>query len=359
MRRLVHSILLCFIILHINGVVAQTKSSNTFNPDISANFLGLWGNGSAISDDPITSPHRGFSLQETEFQFAANVDPYSKAVMTFAIAQEDGEESYSIDPEEVYLETISLPNVTLRAGKFKLAVGKHNQLHTHAFPFIDAPLIHQQLLGDEGLNESGVSASFLFPTSWYSEVIVQAFSLRNEKLFGSEKSSDTGGLLKFKNLWDLNQDLTLEFGTSGMIGKNRMDKSSSVIAADLTFKWRPAEGGKYQAFIWSTEYLQGDRKGTVDANGKPLARLGGLASWLQYQFAERWWVQTRYEYLGIVREDVIPFQTKQSLLLGFFPSEFSGLKLQYDHITTQGSDSQYAILLQYSISIGSHPAHAY
>jgi hypothetical protein len=296
-------------------------------------------------------------LQEAEIQFTADVDPYFKAVALFSVSQEDkvSPRKFGIDPEEVYLETLSLPSVTIRAGKFKMAMGKHNQLHSHAYPFIDGPLINTQLLGEEGLNEAGVSAALLLPTGWFSEITAQAFENSNDTLFNSPTSNDAGGLVHLKNLWDLSDDLTAELGLSGAMGKNTAEKTSSIYGADFTMKWRPAVGGKYHALIWSTEYLQGDRKGMAQES------LGGLATWLQYQFAQRWWIQGRYEHVGFGRSDAAtqPLQNKESVLIGFFPSEFSGIRLQYDHLSTEGSNANNAFAIQYNVSIGAHPAHAY
>ncbi len=352
-------LLICVLQFYVRSALAQ--STKNFNPDISANFLGLFLSGTDISNDRSNVPHNGFSLQEAEIQFTADVDPYTKASVLMAVGQETGDVGYVIDPEEIFIETISLPYVTLKAGKFKLALGKHNQLHAHAYPFVDVPLIHQAILGDEGLNESGISAAVLLPAKWYSEIVLQIFSLTNENLYSSPKSRQSGGLVHLKNLWDINSDLTFELGLSATEGRNQFDENSSVIGIDLTSKWRPASGGKYQAFIWSAEYLQSQRRGLTDTNtGNSIAQLGGGATWLQYQFNERWWIQARYEYLGLPHPEEIPFQNKQSILLGFFPSEFSGFRLQYDRINTQGKeDIDHAIALQYNISIGAHPAHAY
>jgi hypothetical protein len=81
---------------------------------------------------------------------------------------------------------------------------------------------------------------------------------------------------------------------------------------------------------------------------------------VQYQFSQRWWAQARYEYVGAPQESGFAAQTKQSALLGFFPSEFSGLRLQYDHLRVAGAErDEHTIAFQYNISIGAHPAHAY
>jgi hypothetical protein len=348
------------------GVPVASKGK-AFNPDISANFLALIQGGNQISKVRNDANHAGFSLQEAEVQFSADVDTYFRAVTLLAVGQETNAVGsaveYGIDPEEVFLETLSLPYVTLKAGKFKLALGKQNQLHAHAYPFIDAPLIHQDLLGDEGLNEVGLSAAVLLPTSWYSEIILQAFEPSNEDLFKSPSSEDMGGLVRLKNLFDLSEDLTAEVGLSGALAKNQFSQNASIYGADLTFKWRPSVGGKYQALIWSTEYLQGNRKGLTDStSGASQEKLAGLATWLQYQFAERWWVQARYENEGLSRSDAAtqPTKNKESFLIGFFPSEFSGLRIQYDHLKTEGvADAAHVFALQYNVSIGAHPAHAY
>lgn len=356
-------------------VSAQTRAAGKpFNPDISVNFLGLARSGTGISDKRTEKPHNGIQLQEAEMQFMADVDPYFRASALFSVEQEDDKSSYGVDPEEIYLESISLPVITLRAGKFKMALGKHNQLHTHAFPFIDAPLINTKLLGDDGLNEAGVSASALIPLPWFSELTVQAISLGNDALFASRNSGDLGTLGHFKNLWDLTDSTTLELGFSGVTGNNQYARASTVWGSDFTVKWRPSSGGKYHALIWSTEYLQGARLGkTADRDvadpsnpsttvtiTEPVDRLGGIASWLQFQFAERWWAQARYEYVGVPRSQPLNDVSKQSALIAFLPSEFSGLRLQYDWIEDSSRPQRdHAIAFQYNVTIGAHPAHAY
>ena len=52
--------------------------------------------------------------------------------------------------------------------------------------------------------------------------------------------------------------------------------------------------------------------------------------------------------------------TKESVLLAFLPSEFSGLRLQYDYIQDRArTRNDHTIAFQYNITIGAHPAHAY
>lgn len=325
------------------------------NPDIGMNFLGLVQESSQGSD-PNSSFPDGISFQEAELLFSADVDPYFHGVGLFSISQDPTTREFGFEPEEIYLETIFLPSVSLRAGKFKAAFGRHNLLHTHAFPFIDAPLILDEIFGDEGLNEMGISGAVLLPTPWFSEVTAQALSGDNSLIFNSPTAPGYAGVAHLKNLWDLSDSTTLEFGASGLTGGNSFDAQSKGWGTDLTLKWRPAEGGKYRAFIWSTEYMRVTRE--LDPAGEDL---GGIASWFQYQFAERWWAQARVEFVGIPKptDDAATTQ-KQSVLLGFFPTEFSGFRLQYDHLKPSDAETaEHRVALQWNISIGAHPAHNY
>ena len=161
-------------------------------------------------------------------------------------------------------------------------------------------------------------------------------------------------LAHLRNLWDLTEDLTLDWGITGSGGNNSYGGNTQVYASDLTFKWRPAIGGKYKSLIWSSEYLYADRQG--DPAGE---KLGGLSTWLQYQFAEEWWLQGRYDYVGLPQQGNNPIQTRESALIGYLPSEFSGFRLQYDHLDDGQPTADNKISLQMNITIGAHPAHSY
>lgn len=331
------------------------------NPAIGLNLLGLHHTATR-AESPGLELSEGFSIQEAELQFTADVDPYFRALGLFSIHahHEEAEEEephateYSIAPEELYFETMGLPLINLRLGKFYTALTRHNTLHTHAFPFIDAPLANQVLLGEEGLNEVGASASIFVPLSWFSELNLQALSAENPILFGSESESDIAGLLSWKNLWELSPSLTVQTDLSGAYGNNSFGGKTSLIGADLIFKWRPTVQGRYSSWEWATQYIGANREGAPEAS-----ELGGLASWLRYQFAQRWWIQIRGELLGLPRSsDFAPVQ-KQSLLLSLVPSEFSTLRAQLDHINGSSLEDEYRLSFQWNMSIGAHPAHLY
>jgi len=345
-------------------------------PNISANTLFLYRNsnfhkGNSNATDLDQTPN-GFDVQEAELQFYSDVDPYTRLSLLLSLAPQytsDGisvSEEWGIEPEEVFVESNILSDVTFKIGKFKSAMGKHNSLHTHAFPFVDSPIANIQLLGDEGLNDAGVSAAFLFPTEWFNELTIQYMRGKGEnEEFNSSSPSMGVGLAHWKNLVDLSEELTMEIGASYAQGGNSFSKTTSLSGADMTFKWRPSEGGKYKSILWSTEYLS-RKQSQVDVADEKGA---GVASWVQYQFSERWTCAYRYDQLK-VRDSFDPIKllnttwVRNSLSFVYSPSEFSSYRIEYNHNhsgvkNNNDENTEKTFYLQANFTIGAHTAHAY
>lgn len=340
--------------------------SSGFNPAISVNALFLGG----YSSSPRTTNrltgldfHNGFNFQEAEFQFTADVDPYWKANFILGIDRRGETEL-----EEGYVTSEQLPydllprNTSLKLGKFFGAFGKHNLLHAHQFPFIDQPLVNQSVFGDEGLREPGLSVAYLLPTSWFSELTFQGMAGENEGLFRfpvePERDAKRRGayLGHWKNFFDLSDSATLEVGNSYIAGKNSDSRHrlSQAAGLDLTLKWRPLQMATEKALIWQSEYLYFTR----DGGREPFTRGGGLYSSLQHQFARRWWLQGRYDLLGVPKFDD-GRKHRWSTLLAFVPSEFSAIRLQHSYTSQERGSPVNQLLLQFNYTIGSHPAHQY
>jgi len=320
--------------------------SNRFNPAISVNglFLGTYASEGSAGASEIDT---GMDIQEVELRFSADVDHWLRAELTLAM-----EETDEIEIEELIAEAVIARSLSLRAGKFFAAFGKHNLLHTHSYPFIDRPIVNEEILGSEGLNEGGAGLDYLLPLPFFSSLSLQFLQGDND-LFSGPRNDDFLYLLHWKNLVDLTADLTAELGGSYATGRNDNPVAESdrthLAGADLTFKWKPAGRERYRSLVWQSEFM--------DVSGVAEAR--GVYSLLQYQFAQRWWVQGRYDYY--TRDDVLETADRQrgSALLAFAPSEFTALRLQYNYLDPRPGKTDHQVLLQINFTLGSHPAHAY
>jgi hypothetical protein len=354
------------------------------SPNVSANTLFLYRN-SNLSNDGSATTRNGADLQEVELAFFADVDPYTKLKVLLSLHPEYtkngsfADRSWKFEPEEVFAESNVVPGFALKLGKFKTAFGKHNLLHNHAFPFVDAPLANTKLLGPEGLADSGISAAYLLPTSaWFSELTFQYIKGEggDDKGGGSNigfnSSSPNDGILigHWKNLFDFSDSLTFEAGASAAKGKNYLDSDTQILGADLTFKWRPVLGGKYNSWLVGFEYI--DRR--LDQTLGRLEKSAGGNIWGQYQFAERWNVLARAEIIKTDGTDTVlnpaprNSQTndqlqKSTIGLRFAATEFSSYRIEYSQLSNPGiaagAGDEKKIYLQANFTIGSHPAHSY
>ncbi len=301
------------------------------------------------------SGHEGFSLQELEFHFSSEVDAYLRANVALGLHSEEGGGSHShnvkLDIEEVIFETLFIPSVTLYFGKMNTRFGKMNFVHTHALPFITRSFLQQSMFGEEALSEVGVGLSFLAPLPWFSEVFFQAFQPTNEVVF-HESERGLAYSLKFKNFWDLSSSTTIEWGQSALYFQH--DQGHSFLwGSDLTLKWQRFVNGKPRELVLSSEFISKNLKAMDHEKSY------GLNNWARYQFLEKWFLQAQYEFVNSKEDSILETQQTYSALLAFKLSEYTLLRLQFDHETHSDGDSGQSILLQANISLGSHPAHEY
>jgi len=328
--------------------------SKVFNPDMAAigNFVGAAG-------DNTVNPLPALALPETEVSLQAIVDPYARADFFLSF----GEEGVAV--EEGYLTFPALPGgLLMKVGRQYQAFGKANTLHAHVLPWADRPLVTTNLLGgDEPLADAGISVARLIPNPWiFLEAIGQVSRGSGNAVFQGTERSDLSYVGHVRGYHDLSESTNIDLGTSYAFGHNSSGvvdgvdqgrNTTSLFGIDATLRWRPLQRAIYHSFLSRSEVIWSRRdqpNGRQDANGFYISG--------DYQFARRWFGGVRFDHSERA-VDASLHDTGQSLVVTYWPSEFSQVRGQYRRITYAEGPTANEFLFQFQFAIGAHGAHPF
>lgn len=341
---------------------------------------------------------RGFSLGESELTLSANVDPYFRGVLTFALDGEGGAEV-----EEGYAETLGLgAGSALRMGRFLSGIGYLNSQHAHTWDFIDAPMAYQAFFGGRFKND-GLQARWLAPLDRFLEFGAE---LGNGHEFpGSERTRNGSGVTAaFVRLGDdwgssaswqgnawyqhssaENRDWD-DQDAAGVDVVNRFTGTSDSWGLGLVFKWSPNGNARERDFKLQAEYLQRRESGQLtydsesvslgSASGDYESRQSGWYAQAVYRFMPAWRFGGRFDQLdagttviGAVTSGAVTADNfsrldgyrprRSSAMLDWSLSEFSRLRLQLGEERSAPGARDRQAFLQYIVSLGAHGAHSY
>jgi len=389
------------------GSPGTRSSAAAFNPAVAVIFAGNYTNA---SEDPqswqiagfmpsggeVGPGERSFNLGESELTIGASVDPYFSANFIAAITGED-----EIEVEEAYFRTLALPSgFTAKGGRFFSGLGYLNEIHGHAWDFVDQPLVYQAFFGNQ-LAQEGVQLKWLAPTDLFIELGAETGNgqgfpgtrLSRNGVNGATVIAHFGGDIGDSTSWRAGaswldqraeERVYEDVDDVGTPVLNAFTGKSATWAIDATFKWTPYGNTARQQLKVQAEYMRRKETGdlTFDVEGLGLSdsyRSEQSGWYLQsvYQFLPRWRVGLRYDALdsgspaiGLVRSGALPPEAfpallpsepdRVTLMLDWTPSEFSRLRAQYawdDARDAQERDRQF--MLKYLFGIGAHGAHKF
>ncbi len=380
-------------------------SPNAFNPAISLILGGQFSNlqrdpatyqigGFIPGGDEIGPGRRSFNLGESELTVSANIDPYFSGVFILAVTPEN-----EVGVEEGYVHNTGfVPGVTIKFGRMLSGFGYLNEIHAHAWDFVDAPLVHQAFFGGQ-LKEDGLQLRWLAPTPVFVELGVETG--RGSAFPGSDRSKNgvNSGMI-FAHLGDdvgvsnsyrvgasyratQAQDRTYDDVDSIGPVTNAFTGDSKIWGVDLVWKWSPNGNIVDRNFKFQAEYLRRKEDGNLafDTAGANLsdAYHSSQSGWYVqgvYQFMPRWRVGLRYEELNSGNADIAsvtsgaltaadfprlePNDPKRSTaMIDFSPSEFSRFRLQFARDVARFNEADNQVFLQYIMSLGAHGAHKF
>jgi hypothetical protein len=293
-----------------------------------------------------------FDGREFELNVQSALDPYSLTKWTLSFSPEEG-----VDIEEGYVAYTGLPGgLTLTAGKFRQEFGVLNRWHLHALPQVDYPLALQTYFGDEGLAQTGLSASWLLPRPWASanELTLQLTDGESDA-FGGENFSNLVGLAHLKNFWDVNDSTYAELGLSGIAGTNGAGGESRVYGTDFTLHWQPPTRAKYREVTWRTEVLRSQRD---DEEGIRHDAWGGY-SYVESLISRNLYGGLRYDR---VEDPLDPGHVRQGLFpnVTWWQSEYVRLRGEFGFLKDDlTGDKEKRFTLQLTWSAGPHKHETY
>jgi hypothetical protein len=337
---------------------------------------------------------RGFTVPNAEITLDAVVDPYFKGFTNIAFKLDENGET-GVELEEMFILTSALPRgLQLKAGQFFAEFGRQNTQHPHSWSFVDQPLVLGRMFGSEGLRSQGVRASWLLPTSFYTEAMLGVMnsaggttaSFRSDESpelhFGVAFDRPVRGpmdLLLVPRLTtsiDLTESQTLLAGVSGAFGPNNagLETRTAIFGADLYWKWKSLTAAQgfpfvsFQAEAMMRRYemearlTDGDFTWTLPAG--TLEDKGGYAQ-VQWGVRPRLVLGLRGEavsrgdstltHITLDRAD----RGRLSPNVTWYPTEFSKLRFQYNYDQREGDRRDHSLWLQFEFIMGAHAAHKF
>ncbi len=338
---------------------------------------------------------RGFTLQQAELAFAGAIEPWF-AGEAYLVARED-----TVELEEAFLRSLSLPWLELKAGYYFTEFGRINRLHPHQWRWADQPVVTGRLLSPEGMRGAGLRVALEppLPLRWIvsvqnaSDASMISFlgqghdhgaeheSEEEHDEHGEHEEGTIGGWPRHERpvraLGDLLYSTRLElgaateawdfqFGLSGAYGPNATGDTGKtwLAGADLLVRWGNEDLFAQVEGELIYRYFQADRAAhedeVLDSNV-----LSDWGTWVEfYAGFGAWRAGLRLEHAAGFRsgelqrsEDAMrDNRYRMSPMVGWQPIEMVHVTLQYnfDYAQHIGGDTSHSVWLGIRLLFGIH-----
>jgi|GEM_PF-954054 len=314
-------------------------------PDISAvgNVIGKTGNDRDESD------LENLVMQEAELAFQGYLYPGVRADIIGAYDRENG--TYEAELEEAYISFLETPlsNLSVRAGKELLDVGKLNTQHPHHWNFVDRPAVLKSYFGEHGLTGQGANFSYLVPLPFFLQIDCgvwdnDASSHTHEgTILGFSEEMYTS---RFWTSFEISEVQELELGISGVkgYGAHASEHTDRLNVGILDITYRHL-GKSYERLLLQSEFFFLEREIPDDT----LTRFG-FYSFAGWRWNKSWDAGVRYDFY----ESPYPGNFEESFVSGILTyslSETTKIRLQYRRNVDDDND---AVFLQVVFGLGPH-----
>ncbi|MCP4050049.1 MAG: hypothetical protein GY730_05015 [bacterium] len=327
-------------------------------PDISlvGNILGTFG-----SDDHLKN-NKKLVVEETELAIQGYLYPAIRMDVIMSLHRHDS--TYQAELEEAYVSFLELylpgagihiPDLSVKAGKKLLDIGKINAVHPHHWNYVTRPDVLNSFFGEHGLSGQGLSFSYLLPAPFFCQWDIGAWYIDSADSHDDEEHSENenvDGMSHYNyltRLWtsfELSQDQELETGLNAITGygshyQEHKDRIT-VTGFDITYEKFISS---YQKLFFQNEVYMLKRElpeGTFNRSG--------FYSFLNYRMNKYWDCGLRYDYVEAPSTDTI-IMSHLSAIVTHSLTEMTKARIQY---TKSLRDSDYAIYCQLTFGTGPH-----
>jgi hypothetical protein len=356
----------------------------------------------------------GFTLGHNELALSTEIGGFLEGRFTGVMHQHDG--GLEVELEELWLQSLGLGHgVTLKGGRFFSDIGYLNEIHPHAWDFVDAPLVYRGLLGGQ-YKDNGLQATWIAPTDLYLRFGAEAFA-GDEFPFNYHGGGIGSWSLSVKSGGDISDSHSWQLGLSYLGGESSerlgghghehgaeshdthhdedgqadhdtdvfteellpaFSGDNSIYALDLVYKWAPQGNYKERFFKLQMEYMYRREDGHIDLfHGDDVEESSSYqgrqhGAYLQgtYRFLPHWQGSLRYDWLGSnnraadnetlveagLESDSDPWRLGGAI--AWVPNEYTTLRFQYNHDRSlPRTDHQFFV--QFIYSFGPHGAHQF
>jgi hypothetical protein len=360
--------------LESTKALATQERANAFNPSISVvgDMLGQYGfNLKEHAHEEQKDGHihnhefkNGFMVREVEFEFRGAVDPFADALVVLAL-EPHGMADVSVHLEEAYARLKKWPGLgfaplgmSIKAGKFRTALGRMNRIHLHNIPQINYPMALGAFLGQEGYAAPGVSLNVAFNPTTTSALNLFAESVFLSKLPIQDKGADkmASGIMHAWWHQELGSAHALDVGISSLLGRKGKKGSGALwlFGSDVHYSYMPAGYGQNPLFLFGNEFFTANKR--EEAGRWPM----GNFTWAQVRLFDATFAGIRYD-LAPQEEDLIQFQHALGGYLTHYTTEFLRFRLGYEHVMPEISSlaGDHRVMLSMIFILGSHPQEPY
>jgi hypothetical protein len=333
---------------------ASGSAAKALNPDISVigDFIGAIG-GNSQQNSVSLQPIPALQMHESELGLQSIIDPYARGDFFISFGEQ------GVNLEEGYITFTALPaGFVAKVGKMRSAFGKVNTLHNHVLPWVERPLVTNNLVGGEdGIDDAGFSIERIIPApkGIFLEGTGQLFRGDSADVFQSSQRSDVSTVLHLRGYRDITESTNVDLGVSYARGHN--DQGSAFLThlygVDATVRWKPLRRSIYHSFVGRSEFIWSNRQQLPTTQKS----FGYYAS-ADYQLGRRWFLGGRYDHSDRSRNDALT-DKGGSIVLTYWPSEFSQLRGQYRFTRYANNIDANELFVQLIFSLGAHGAHPF